>query len=149
MKIQKSYFLFVFILFLQLCSISENLQVIFGGSIFFQMVFCATFMAVILLSLDYNLTSITFDVVINLFSLLLELLLNYTSSNHAQSLTDRSLQVGENFYNIFWYVLPCNQQKVVQFTIHRAQIPFYIHGYKMFTCSMETFLTVGMIKIYF
>lgn len=115
---------------------------ILGGSIFFQMVFCATFMAVILFSLDHNLKVITYDVVINFFCLLLELLLNYTSSNHAQSLTDRSFKVAEDFYNIFWYVLPCDQQKIVQMTIHRSQVPFYLQGYKMFTCSMETFLTV-------
>lgn len=122
--------------------ISDNLQVILAGSFFFQMVVCAGFLAFILLSLDQNMKALTFDVVINLFSLMLEILLNFSSCNHAQTLTTRSFEVAEDFYNILWYELPCNQQKMVAMTIQRAQKPFYLQGYKMFTCSMETFLAV-------
>lgn len=80
--------------------------------------------------------------VTNLFSLLLEIMLNYISCSHAQRLTDRSFEVTQYIYNTFWYRLPCDQQKIVKMIIHRAQIPFYFHGYQIFTCSMATFLTV-------
>lgn len=113
-----------------------------AGSFFFQMVVCAGFLAFVLLSLDQNIKSLTFDVVININCLFLEILLNFSSCNHAQTLTTRSFQVAEDFYNILWYELPCNQQKMIAMTIQRAQKPFYLHGYKMFTCSMETFLAV-------
>lgn len=122
--------------------IGKNLQTILAGSLFFQMLVCAVFLAFIWLSIDQNGQTITSDVVINIFCLLLELQLNFTSCSYAQSLTNRFSDVAEDFYDISWYRLPCNQQKLIAMTIHEAQQPFYLKGYKLFTCSMETLLAV-------
>lgn len=106
------------------------------------MLVCAVFLAFMMLSIDGNREGITSDVVINLFCLLLEIMLNYTSCKYAHALTNRYFEVAGDFYNILWYKLPFNQQKMVAMTIHRAQIPFHLKGYNLFTCNMETFLAV-------
>lgn len=122
--------------------IGKNLQTILAGSFFFQMLVCAVFLAFIWLSINQNGQTITTDVIINLFCLLLEIQLNFTSCSYAQSLTNRYFDVADDFYDISWYQLPCEQQKMIAMTIHEAQQPFYLKGYKLFTCSMETFLKV-------
>lgn len=119
-----------------------DIQTILAGSFFFQMTVCAGFIAVVLSSLNQDLKNISFDIVINLFCLLLEIQLNYMSCNYANSVTEHSFNVGDIIYDSFWYRLPIKQQKAIQFTIQRAQEPFYFKGYKIFICSMETFLKV-------
>lgn len=120
----------------------NNTQTILAGSLFFQMMICAVFIAFILSSLNDNLQNIQFEMVINLFSLLLELLLNYFSCAYAHSVTSHAMEVAETTYMSGWYRLPVAQQKIVQFMIFRAQEPFYLKGYQIFTCSMETFAAV-------
>lgn len=132
----------LFLKIFSLFRISGNLQTILAGSFFFQMAACAGFLAFMLLSLDQNMKTLTFDVVINFFCTILQIVLNFSSCNHAQTITDRSFEVAEDFYNILWYKLPCEQWKMIKMVIQRAQKPFYLRGYKIFTCSMETFLTV-------
>lgn len=121
----------------------NNTQTILAGSFFFQMMVCAVFIAFVLSSLDENLQNISFEVVINLFSLLLELLLNYFSCAYAHSVTSHAVEIAEVAYMSNWYRLSMEQQKIVQFIIIRAQKPFYLKGYKIFICSMETFLAVS------
>lgn len=130
----------------------DNIQTILAGSFFFQVVICAIFIAAILSSIDQNLQHLTYDVVINLFCLALEILLNYASCNYAQTVTTHSFEVANVFYESLWYRLPTDQQKTMRITIRRAQKPFYFRGYKIFTCSMETFLTVivrSIDKVYY
>lgn len=111
------------------------------------MLVCAIFMAFILLSIDEVRSGITNDFIINLFCLLLEVLLNHTSCSYAQILTNRSFDVADHFYNIPWYTFPNDQQNMIIMTIHRAQKPFHLLGYKLFTCNMATFLTVRFFHL--
>lgn len=120
----------------------DNIQTISAGSFFFQLVICAIFIATILSSIDQNLQHINYDVVINLFCLSLQVLLNFATCKSAQSVTSRSMEVAEMVYDSLWYRLPCSQQKIIAFIIERAQKPFYFRGYRIFTCSLNTFLTV-------
>lgn len=122
----------------------DNIQTLSAGSIFFQLVICAIFIAIILSSIDQNLQHINYDVVTNLFCLFLQILLNFTTCKYAQSVTSRSLKVSEMVYSSLWYRLPCSQQKIIAFIIERAQKPFYLRGYQIFTCSLDTFLTVQL-----
>lgn len=110
------------------------------------MLVCAIFMAFILLSIDEVRSGVTNDFIINLFCLLLEVFLNHTSCSYAQIITNRSFDVADNFYNTPWYTFPCDQQKMIVMTIHRAQKPFHLLGYKLFTCNIATFLTVWCFK---
>lgn len=120
----------------------KNIQIIFSGAFFFQIVVCAIFIAIILSSLDQNLQNITYEFVINWICLLLEILLNYISCFYAQMVTSRSFEIADAAYNSLWYRLPIEQQKMIAMTIRLAQKPVYLKGYTMFTCSMDTFLTV-------
>lgn len=120
----------------------DNIQTILAGAFFFQLVICAIFIAFILSSIDQNLQNISYDVVISLFSLSLQILLNFATCKCAQSVQSRSLEVAEMVYDSLWYRLPCSQQKMIAFIIERAQKPFYFRGYQIFTCSLHTFLTV-------
>lgn len=120
----------------------DNIQTISAGSFFFQLFICAIFIAIILTSIDQNLQHINYDVVINFFCLFLQILLNFVTCKYAQSVTSRSLEVVQIVYDSLWYRLPCNQQKMIAFIIKRAQKPFYFRGYRIFTCSLDTFLTV-------
>lgn len=125
----------------------NDIQTILGGSFFFQMTVCATFIAVVLNSLDQNLQNMSFDVVINLFCLLLEIQLNLISCHYAHSVTTHSNEIAEMVYKTSWYCLPIEQQQAIRSTIRSAHEPFYFHGYQIFTCSMETFLKVNLLKI--
>lgn len=120
----------------------DNIQIISTGSFFFQFVIFAIFIAIILSSIDQNLQHINYDVVINLFCLCLQILLNFTTCKYAQSVSSRSLEVAEIVYGSLWYRLPCSQQKIIAFIIERAQKPFYFRGYQIFTCTLDTFLMV-------
>lgn len=124
----------------------ENIQRILSGSFFFQMTVCAVFIAIVLSALDDNLKKITFDVVINLFCLLLELQLNFFSCAYATAVTTNAADIGDIIYTSEWYRLSIEQQKIVQFIIYRTEEPFYLKGYKIFTCSMETFQAVNLFK---
>lgn len=126
--------------------IMDNIQRILSGSFFFQMTVCAVFIAVVLSALDENLKKITFDVVINLFCLLLELQLNFFSSAYATAVTTNAAEIGDIIYTSEWYRLSIEQQKIVRFIIYRAEEPFHLKGYKIFTCSMETFQAVNIFK---
>lgn len=122
----------------------NNIQSILSGSYFFQMMVCAVFIAVVLSSLDEQIESLAIEViVVNLFSLLLELLLNYFSCAYAQEVTTYAAELAEITYTSEWYRLPMEQQKIIQFMIFRAQEPFYLNGYQIFMCSMPTFLAVS------
>lgn len=119
------------------------MQIILAGSLFFQMLICTMFLAFMMLSIDGVRDHAEGILVTNLFSLMLEILLNYTSCNYAQTLSDRFSGIADDFYNsILWYKLPCNQQNMIAMSIHRAQIPVPFKGYKLFICNMETFLAV-------
>lgn len=120
----------------------DNIQAISAGSFFFQLVICAIFIATTLSSIDQNLQHINYDVVINFFCLFLQILLNFATCKYAQSVTTRSLEVAEMVYDSLWYRLPCSQQQIIALIIGRAQKPFYFRGYRIFTCSLDTFLTV-------
>lgn len=120
----------------------HNIQIIFSGAFFFQIVVCAIFIAIILSSLDQNLQNLTYEFVINLFCLELELLLNYVSCYYAQSVTTKSYEIADLFYNTSWYELSIEQQKMIGLTIQLGQKPVYLKGYDIFICCMETFLTV-------
>lgn len=111
------------------------------------MVVCAAFLAVALLSIEMDHEGIGSDVFVNLFSLYLQIQLNYTSCSYAQTITTRSAEVAEDFYSILWYKLPCDQQKLIGKAVHQAQQPFSLQGYKFFTCNMETFLAVSENQI--
>lgn len=121
-----------------------NIQTIFSGAFFFQIVICAIFIAIILSSLDQNLQNMTYEFVINLFCLLLEIQLNFISCHYAQTVTTQSFEIADVIYNSFWYRMPIREQKMIQMTIHLSQKPVHLKGYKIFTCSMETFLTVRL-----
>lgn len=123
--------------------IMENIQIIFSGAFFFQIVVCAIFIATILSSLDQNLQNMSYEFVININCLVLEILLNYISCSYAQSVTSNAFEVADVIYDTLWYQLPMKQQKMICMTIRLAQKPVYLQGYKIFTCSMETFLTVS------
>lgn len=123
----------------------NNIQTIWAGSFFFQLAICAIFIATILSSIDQNLQHINYDVAINFFCLFLQILLNFTTCKYAQSVTSESLKVSEMVYDSLWYRLPCIQQKMIAFIIEQAQKPFYFRGYLIFTCSLDTFLTVNRI----
>lgn len=121
-----------------------NLQRIFSGSFFFQIIVCAAFIAIELSSLNENLQNFSFGVVINLFCLVLELQLNFFSCMYATSVTTNAAEIGEIVYTAAWHRLPIDQQKLIQFIIYRAEEPFFLKGYKIFPCSMETFQAVNI-----
>lgn len=125
----------------------NNLQRIFSGSFFFQIFVCASFIAIELSSLDENLQNFSFGVVINLVCLVLELQLNYFSCMYATSVTTSAAEIGEIVYTAEWHRLPIEQQKLIQFIIYRCEEPFFLKGYKIFPCSMETFQAVNILAV--
>lgn len=51
--------------------------------------------------------------------------------------------ISDSIYSIHWYNYPAKFSKNVYLIMLIAQKPYYIHGGKMITCSLETFTSVS------
>lgn len=123
-------------------SIMERIQALLSGPLFFQLTLFAGFIAFTLLSFDQGIHDLSFEIVPSINCMSCQMLVNYIFSTHANKLSLCSSGIADIAYESFWYTMSINQQKLILFTIQRAQVPYFLHGYNMFRCSMQTFQEV-------
>ncbi|XP_055301839.1 uncharacterized protein LOC129568216 isoform X2 [Sitodiplosis mosellana] len=126
-------------LHIDMLNIMHRVKNLLSGPLFFQHITFAGFLAFTLLSLDQGIHDLSFDIVLSINCMFTQILFNYVFSSYAHSLSLCSSGVADIAYGSLWYTLPINQRDLILFTIRRSQIPFYLHGYKIFYCSMQTF----------
>lgn len=56
--------------------------------------------------------------------------------------------INQAVYNIEWYEYPPSLRKHLVIMMMRTQKPTHIKGFKMITCSLETFMSVSRHNIF-
>lgn len=118
------------------------MKVMLDGPLFYQLTVFAAFIAFILLSIDQNGLHINMDFMFSVNCLMSQSLLNFVSCFYGGNITVKLFDMGYDVYTSNWYRFPLADQKSIQRIIQRSQIRYRLMGFKIFTCSMETFLTV-------
>lgn len=65
---------------------------------------------------------------------------------HSEWITSDLLEIGDNFYNAPWYLLPMKQQRLLVLPIQRADRVFRLKGLGFFECSQALFITVILVN---
>lgn len=68
---------------------------------------------------------------------------------HSEWITSDLLEIGDNFYNSTWYLLPVHQQRLLVLPIQRADREFRLKALGLFECSKAVFLSVNGCFFYF
>lgn len=86
-----------------------------------------------------------FDILLNLNSLITQIIFNYISCSFANNLTIKSMSAANIAFDLPWYEYPVSKQYFIMRLIQRAQKPFYLKGYNIVECSLATNLNVNII----
>lgn len=124
----------------------SRIEKLLSGPLFFLYLDFVIFIAFGLLSLDQGVQDLSFEIVLSMDCLLTQILLTFIFSSYADNLTLCSSNVANSAYGSLWYKLPLSQRSLNLMIIRRSQRTFYLNGFKMFFCSMQTFQEV---KIHF
>lgn len=121
----------------------NNVQQMMAAPLFFQLLVFTVFIAFSLLSLDQGLHDLSFEIVQSLNCLLVQIYLNFTFCSYADNMSRRTSGVADIVYNSIWYKLPATDRKLLTLIIMRAQVPFYLNGFHLFNCSLNSFQKVN------
>lgn len=108
----------------------------------FQLLVCVINIAFGLFSLDQTLDEFNSTAEHSIVSIFCMLSLALIYFYYADRLTVDLLEIGDVFYNLLWYKLPAQEQKLLIFPIRRAQQEFRLKGIEIFICSLQYFGTV-------
>lgn len=89
-----------------------------------------------------------FGILINLNSMITQIIFNYISCSYANNVTMKSFAAADIVFSTPWYAFPVTRQLFVVQMIQRAQKPFYLKGYNIVECSLTTFFNVNLREIY-
>lgn len=127
--------------------IMDNLREMLNGSLFYQLVVFVTFSAFIFLAINQNGFNLNFGFIFCFNSMLSQFAMNYVSCFYGSKITDRFHDMGNDVYLSKWHCWPIDDQKSARRIIQRTQMPYFLTGFKYFTCTMETFQTVSLSSI--
>lgn len=127
----------------------DNLRIMLDTPLFFQLTVFAAFIAFILLSIAQNGLNLNMDFMFSMNCMASQSLLNFVSCFYGGNITVQFYEMGNVVYTTNWYRFPLSDQKSVRRVIERSQIRYCLMGFKIFTCSMETFLAVTKKNIFF
>lgn len=113
-----------------------------SGMLFFQFFIFVMCSVLAIGSMEQSLHDFSYEFLGCSYLLILELTLIYPLCHFATNLTNESTDIADKTYNTLWYLLPLEQQKMISPIIRQGQIPFVLDGFKIFSCSMETFSKV-------
>lgn len=82
---------------------------------------------------------------LNVNSLINQVVFNFVTCNYATDVTDKMSTVDDIVFDANWYEFPVADQKLLPLVIHRTQKQIRLSGYKIITCSRETFVAVCFI----
>lgn len=120
----------------------KSTKKILSGPQFFQFSFFVVFIVLAIRSVEKSLENPGLEFVVCLNCILSQLLFVYVECHFVTNITIKSLNIPNTIYNIRWYELPLEQQKLILPIIRQGQIPFSLDGYEFFSCSLETFAQV-------
>lgn len=103
---------------------------------------CTAVIAFNLLVVELN-ESINFEMLVAFADLVVVLLITALYFFHSEWITSDLYEIGDNFYNSPWYILPIRQQRLLVLPIQRAGREFRLKGLGIFECSLVLFLAVN------
>lgn len=128
--------------------IMDNLREMLDGTLFFQLIVFVTFSAFLFLAINQNGFSLNFSFVFCFNSVLTQFALNFVSCFYGSKISDRFSDMGNDVYLCEWYCWSIDEQRSARRIIERTQTPYFLTGFKYFTCTMGTFLTVRVSSIF-
>lgn len=109
---------------------------------FFQFLIFVLTSVLTFLTFEQSLQHVTFASLACVNVLSLQLFLLYVLCYFGTEITIKSTTIPFSIYNIRWYYLPLQQQKMIAAIIRQGQVPYKLDGFKIFSCSLETFAQV-------
>lgn len=73
---------------------------------------------------------------------MLVLMIMFTYCYLSECMTSDLVSIGDIFYNLQWYRLRVNQQKLIALPIQQAQSTYRLKGLGLFDCSLAVFSSV-------
>lgn len=137
-----SFFLSVFPSFFPSFRIMHSTQLLLAGPLFFLFIIFAGVIALSLLSLENVLHDLSFEILLGIDLLLTQNFLSLLICSYATEATTQTALNGYQIYDAKWYYLPCEQQMMIVPLVQQAQVTYQLYGFKMITCSMNTYSTV-------
>lgn len=121
----------------------EIVRVIMSPALFVQSINFVLFTAFVMLTIEQNIQQITPATFFCFMSFFTQSMTNFVTYRTAETFTEHSLRFGHIIQESNWYELPIQQQKMLKFTIERAQKSFVFKGSAIFYVNMELFANVS------
>lgn len=123
-------------------SIMTKIKKLFTGIIFFQFSVFVVCTVLGIGSFENSVKSLSLESVCCFNEFLMQFVSVYALCICATKLTTKSTEMGDKIYYSAWYSLSLKQQKMIVPMIQQGQNEFFLDGFNIFPCSMETFLKV-------
>lgn len=120
----------------------ENIRILLSQPMFVQAINFVLFMAFVMLTIEQNIQHFTFVTFFCFIAFTTQTLTNFVTYRTAETFTEYSIRFAHIIHESFWYRLPVHQQKLLIFTIERAQKSFIFKGSGIFNVNMEVFANV-------
>lgn len=79
---------------------------------------------------------------LNVNALLNQIVFNYVTCNYSTNVLGKLSEISDIAFDAHWFTFPVDDQKLFPVVIQRTQKQIRLSGYKIITCSRETFLSV-------
>lgn len=119
----------------------RNIGRLYSGVIFNQLSTCVLFVALSLFGLDQ---AVDFDanLILAINCLIEYVVICLVYCYYSEIVTQTSFDIGEAIYDLSWYTLPIERQKMIILMIRKSQKKFRFNGFGIVDCSSETFVSV-------
>lgn len=124
----------------------KQVKELLSGPQFFQFLIFVLTTVLTCLTFEQSLQHVTVESLECLNAFALQLILIYVLCYFGNNITVKSSTVAISIYNIRWYYLPLQQQKMIGAVIRQGQVPYKLDGFKIFSSSLETFAEVRIEK---
>lgn len=118
---------------------------IMSATIFYQLILCSIVTAVNLFAIYLN-GLCRLESLIAFIDTISVLAPTFFYCKLSECITSDLHEVGDVFYNMPWYELPLEQQKLLVPTIQRAQRGVCLTGFGVVACSLPAFLKVSSLS---
>lgn len=116
-------------------------QDIISASVFYQLLVCASIIALNLLALETQ-NWLSLERIVSIYEVLVYIALTFLYCNVSDTVTTNLYDIGDTFFGCLWYTLPLAQQKLFILPIQRSQRRFHLTGLGLVDCSLRNFLSV-------
>lgn len=122
-------------------SLADLLEHLMSVGLFFQLLVCATSLAVYMVGIETNGVR-SMNTCISIIGVLITMSSTYVYCLISENVTTDLEMVGDSFYESSWYRLPVQQQRLFGLPIQRSQKEFRMTGLGFVECSLRVYSSV-------